>query len=63
MRQRRLAWLLNIRGQDIPHIPIVQGFAILHDDARVDFYTHRARRDQLAEHFGDALAFDRRLHK
>ncbi len=50
-----IAWLLNIRGQDIPHIPIVQGFAVLHDDARVNFYTHRARRAQLAEHFGDAV--------
>ncbi len=38
-----IAWLLNIRGTDIEHIPVVQGFAILHDDARVDFFTEEGR--------------------
>ncbi len=38
-----IAWLLNIRGSDIPHVPVVQGFAILHDDARVDFFTDPGR--------------------
>ena len=47
-----IAWLLNIRGDDIPHIPIVQGFAILHDDARVDLYTHPARPAGIGNHFG-----------
>ncbi len=47
-----IAWLLNIRGDDIPHIPIVQGFAILHDDARVDVYTHPARPAGIGDHFG-----------
>ncbi|PIE07212.1 MAG: X-Pro aminopeptidase [Rhodobacterales bacterium] len=47
-----IAWLLNIRGRDIPHIPVVQGFALLHDDGRVDFYTQPERPGDLAAHFG-----------
>jgi len=30
-----LCWLLNIRGADVPRNPILHGFAILHDDARL----------------------------
>ncbi|MEL6690290.1 MAG: aminopeptidase P family protein [Pseudomonadota bacterium] len=33
-----ICWLLNIRGSDIPRIPIVQSFAILHADGRVDLF-------------------------
>ncbi|GKY88535.1 aminopeptidase P family protein [Sinisalibacter aestuarii] len=51
-----IAWLLNIRGDDIPHIPVVQGFAVLHDDARVDFYTHPARPVGIGEHFGPEVS-------
>ncbi len=47
-----IAWLLNIRGRDIPHVPVVQGFAILHDDARVDFFTHPDRPGDTAGHLG-----------
>ncbi|MCI2398621.1 aminopeptidase P family protein [Aliiroseovarius subalbicans] len=47
-----IAWLLNIRGDDIPHIPIVQGFAILHDTGRVDFFTHPARNRSIGDHLG-----------
>lgn len=38
-----IAWLLNIRGTDIEHIPVVQGFAILHEDARVSLFTAEGR--------------------
>ena len=47
-----IAWLLNIRGDDIPHIPVVQGFAILHDTGRVDFFTHPARDLSIGDHLG-----------
>lgn len=47
-----IAWLLNIRGDDIPHVPVVQGFAILHDDGRVDFFTHPARPAGIGDHLG-----------
>jgi Xaa-Pro aminopeptidase len=33
-----LCWLLNIRGSDVPRNPVVQGFAILHDDGCVDLF-------------------------
>jgi Xaa-Pro aminopeptidase len=46
-----LSWLLNIRGSDIARNPVVQAFAILHDDARLDLFID-------AEKLGD-LALDR----
>jgi len=33
-----LAWLLNLRGGDVPYSPLPLGFAILHADARVDLF-------------------------
>ncbi len=51
-----LCWLLNIRGADIPRTPVVQGFAILHDDARVTLFIDPARLDTaLSEHLGEGV--------
>ncbi len=33
-----IAWLLNVRGADIPRNPVPHAFAILHADARVDLF-------------------------
>jgi len=33
-----IAWLLNIRGADIAHNPVVQAFAVLHDSAQVTLF-------------------------
>jgi Xaa-Pro aminopeptidase len=33
-----LAWLLNIRGGDLANTPLALGFALLHEDARVDVF-------------------------
>jgi Xaa-Pro aminopeptidase len=33
-----IAWLLNVRGDDVPHTPLPLSFAILHADATVDWY-------------------------
>ncbi|MGH1577637.1 aminopeptidase P family protein [Planktotalea sp.] len=33
-----LCWLLNIRGSDVSKTPLVHGFAILNDDARVQLF-------------------------
>ena len=33
-----IAWLLNIRGGDVPHTPLPLGFAVLHADATVDLF-------------------------
>ncbi|MEF3049261.1 aminopeptidase P family protein [Pseudotabrizicola sp. L79] len=40
-----LCWLLNIRGADVPRNPVLQGFAVLHDDARVTLFTDAAKLD------------------
>ncbi|MEI4261649.1 aminopeptidase P family protein [Roseovarius sp. D0-M9] len=42
-----IAWLLNIRGADIPRNPIPHAFAILHDDTRVELYVHPDKLDAL----------------
>jgi len=38
-----VAWLLNIRGRDIPSLPLVLGFSILHSDGRMQFFTDPAK--------------------
>lgn len=49
-----LCWLLNIRGADVPRNPIVHGFAILHDDARVTVFADAAKFDEPTRaHLGD----------
>ena len=51
-----LCWMLNIRGADVPRNPIVQGFAILHDDARVTVFADPAKFDaEVRAHLGDAV--------
>jgi Xaa-Pro aminopeptidase len=51
-----LAWLLNIRGADIPRNPVPQGFAILHDTGRVMLFTDPAKLDTRARaHLGDEV--------
>ncbi len=48
-----IAWLLNIRGSDLPRVPVALAFAILHDDSRVDLFLDPARADAgLREHLG-----------
>ena len=38
-----IAWLLNIRGGDVAFTPFALGFAILHDDARVQLFMDPAK--------------------
>lgn len=38
-----IAWLLNIRGSDIPSLPVLLSTAILHADQSVDFFIDPAR--------------------
>ena len=38
-----IAWLLNIRGGDVPHTPLPLSFAILHADASVDLFIDRRK--------------------
>jgi Xaa-Pro aminopeptidase len=38
-----IAWLLNIRGGDVPHTPLPLSFALLHRDASVDLFIDRRK--------------------
>jgi Xaa-Pro aminopeptidase len=54
-----IAWLLNIRGADLPCTPFALGFAILYQDATVDlFMDERKLSPGLPEHLGNSV----RLH-
>lgn len=43
-----ICWLLNIRGSDVERNPVVQGFAILNVDGRVDLFTSPEKADGLS---------------
>ncbi len=38
-----IAWLLNVRGGDVPRTPFPLGFALLHTDGHVDLYMDRRK--------------------
>lgn len=46
-----IAWLLNVRGRDIPFIPIVQSFAVLYKNGALDWFVDPAKiTDDLRPH-------------
>ena len=45
-------WLLNIRGKDIPRNPVAHGFAVLHDDGRVELFMGAEKLSGLKDHLG-----------
>lgn len=52
-----LCWLLNIRGADVPKNPVVHGFGLLHDTARVDLFVAPAKLDDAVRaHLGAEVA-------
>jgi Xaa-Pro aminopeptidase len=52
-----IAWLLNLRGGDVPHTPVALGFAILYDDARVALFMDGRKLTRAARtHLGDAVS-------
>ena len=54
-----IAWLLNLRGEDVPCTPLALGFAILDDTGEVElFMDPRKAAPDLAQHLGPAV----RLH-
>jgi len=50
-----IAWLLNIRGTDIPRNPVVHAFAILHADGQVDLFLDPVKLEDIADHLGDDI--------
>ena len=47
-----LAWLLNIRGGDVSHVPIAHGFVVLHSNASADLFMAADKLSQIGEHLG-----------
>jgi Xaa-Pro aminopeptidase len=50
-----ICWLLNLRGSDLPRIPVLQALAVLHDDGRVDLFAHAAKFDATSLDDGTTL--------
>ncbi|MDP2080900.1 MAG: aminopeptidase P family protein [Pseudotabrizicola sp.] len=52
-----ICWLLNIRGADVPKNPVLHGFAILHDDARLTLFADPAKLDDATHaHMGPQVS-------
>ena len=52
-----IAWLLNLRGGDVPRTPLPLSFAILHDDGSVEWFVDpRKRSAGLEQHLGNAVS-------
>lgn len=52
-----IAWLLNVRGRDLPCTPVVLSFAIVRRDARVDWFVDAAKVDDAVRaHLGEGVA-------
>lgn len=41
-----IAWILNIRSHDIPHIPVALSYAIVHSDGTLDWFIDGGRVDE-----------------
>ncbi|NDV01700.1 aminopeptidase P family protein [Pseudoroseicyclus tamaricis] len=51
-----IAWLLNIRGSDIPRNPVPHAFALLHDSGRVELFCGPGKADEVAGALGADVA-------
>ena len=50
------AWLLNIRGNDVPCLPVVLGFGLLYADGNMQFFTDPAKiPPDFGSHAGDGV--------
>ncbi len=41
--QESIAWLLNVRGRDVPNVPIVQSFAVLYKNGMLDWFVEEEK--------------------
>ena len=46
-----IVWLLNMRGSDVTHVPLVHSFAFLHADASVDLFIAPGKAEHLSRAF------------
>jgi Xaa-Pro aminopeptidase len=52
-----IAWLLNIRGGDVPHTPLPLSFAVVTDEGTVDLFIDRRKLvPELEDHLGNTVA-------
>ncbi|HUF87238.1 MAG TPA: aminopeptidase P family protein [Thermohalobaculum sp.] len=52
-----IAWLLNIRGSDLPHSPVALGFAVLRGDGAAELYMEPDRFDgEVRAHLGNEVS-------
>lgn len=52
-----IAWLLNVRAHDIPHIPVPLSHAIVYDDATADWFIDEARvNEEVRAQFGNRIS-------
>ncbi|MGH1329909.1 MAG: aminopeptidase P family protein [Paracoccaceae bacterium] len=51
-----VAWLLNIRGADIPRNPVAHAMAVLTDDGKVQLFCAPGKADGIADHLGPDVA-------
>lgn len=54
-----VSWLLNVRGRDMPQLPVVLSFALLHGDGSTDLFT---RPDQIPSAFDAHVGAGVRVH-
>lgn len=50
-----IAWLLNIRGNDVAHVPIIQCVGILNADASFDLFVDYGKVADIQSHLGRAV--------
>ncbi len=49
-----IAWLLNIRGSDVPHVPVALSYALVHENGDVDWFIPAAKVDAaVKQHIGN----------
>ncbi|HEY8189168.1 MAG TPA: aminopeptidase P family N-terminal domain-containing protein, partial [Micavibrio sp.] len=54
--QASIAWLLNIRADDVPHTPFALSYAVLHDNGDVDWFIEQSRVSaEVREHLGSQV--------
>lgn len=52
-----IAWLLNIRGADVPHTPLPLSFALLHEDGHAELFIDDRKLDDAARaHLGNVVS-------
>ena len=52
-----IAWLLNVRGGDVPHTPLPLSFAVLRGDGACDWFVDRGKLESgLESHLGNGVA-------